>query len=102
MKLTFDQSKDEIARLAKYFAANRDAFLAPGYKETHCRQEFIAFVRHILEPRQRLASARSQAVRDLYHRQIAATDSQIDALIYELYGLTEDEINVVGDSSGAN
>jgi hypothetical protein len=41
MNLTFDQSKDQIARLAKYFAANRDAFHGPGYKETHCRQEFI-------------------------------------------------------------
>jgi hypothetical protein len=28
-------------------------------------------------------------------RQIAATDKQIDALVYELYGLTEDEIRIV-------
>lgn len=28
-------------------------------------------------------------------RQIDATDSQIDALVYELYGLTEEEINIV-------
>ena len=41
MTKTFGQSRDEIARLVKYFAQNRDAFLAPGYKETHCRQEFI-------------------------------------------------------------
>jgi len=28
-------------------------------------------------------------------RQIAATDKSIDALVYELYGLTEDEIRIV-------
>ena len=28
-------------------------------------------------------------------RQIEATDEQIDALVYELYGLTEEEIGIV-------
>ncbi len=28
-------------------------------------------------------------------RQIAATDQQIDALVYELYGLTKEEIRIV-------
>jgi hypothetical protein len=28
-------------------------------------------------------------------RQIAATDSQIDRLVYELYGLAEDQIRIV-------
>jgi hypothetical protein len=28
-------------------------------------------------------------------RQIAATDSQIDRVVYDLYGLTEDEIKIV-------
>ena len=28
-------------------------------------------------------------------RQIAATDTQIDRLVYDLYGLTEDEIKIV-------
>ena len=28
-------------------------------------------------------------------RQIAATDTQIDRLVYDLYGLTGDEINIV-------
>ncbi|MDZ7764234.1 MAG: hypothetical protein U5K00_07370 [Melioribacteraceae bacterium] len=31
-------------------------------------------------------------------RQIAATDKQIDRLVYELYGLTEDEIKIVEES----
>ena len=34
-------------------------------------------------------------------RQIEATDRQIDALVYELYGLTGEEIGIIGDSSNA-
>lgn len=34
-------------------------------------------------------------IRKLVERQIAATDRQIDRLVYELYGLTEEEIAVV-------
>ena len=35
------------------------------------------------------------ADKELYQRQIQATDRRIDALVYELYGLTEEEIAVV-------
>ena len=31
----------------------------------------------------------------MYQRQIEATDRQIDALVYELYGLTEEEIKII-------
>jgi hypothetical protein len=41
MSKTFDQGKDEIAKLCRYFAANRQAFLAPGIKEAHVRQSLI-------------------------------------------------------------
>jgi type I restriction-modification system DNA methylase subunit len=41
MSFTFDQSKDEIARLVKHFETNKNSYLAPGYKEAHARQEFI-------------------------------------------------------------
>jgi len=35
------------------------------------------------------------ADRTLYQRQIEATNRQIDALVYKLYGLTEEEIAIV-------
>ncbi len=41
MKKTFDQAKDDIAKLSRYFATNRQAFLAPGVKEAHVRQSLI-------------------------------------------------------------
>ena len=33
--------------------------------------------------------------KELYERQIKIVDAQIDRLVYDLYGLTEDEIEVV-------
>jgi len=35
------------------------------------------------------------ADKELLQRQIGATDQEIDALVYELYGLTEEEIALV-------
>jgi len=41
MSKTFDQGKDEIAKLCQYFATNSQAFHAPGVKEAHVRQSLI-------------------------------------------------------------
>ncbi|HLA86233.1 MAG TPA: hypothetical protein VJL29_15705 [Thermoguttaceae bacterium] len=41
MTKTFDQGKEEIARLCQHFATNRQVFLAPGMKEAHVRQMLI-------------------------------------------------------------
>jgi hypothetical protein len=41
MSKTFDQGKEEVARLCQYFATNRQAFHAPGVKEAHVRQSLI-------------------------------------------------------------
>jgi len=38
---------------------------------------------------------RNAPVRPVLQRQIDLTDRQIDALVYELYGLTEEEIRLV-------
>jgi hypothetical protein len=44
----------------------------------------------------KLASEGTPHVKIVPQRQIEATDRQIDALVYELYGLTAEEIAVVG------
>ena len=41
MSKTFDQGKEEVAKLCRYFATNRQAFLASGVKEAHVRQSLI-------------------------------------------------------------
>jgi hypothetical protein len=41
------------------------------------------------------ALAKDAGAQATVHRQIAATDAQIDRLVYDLYGLTEEEISIV-------
>jgi len=41
MSKTIDQGKEEVAKLCRYFATNRQAFIAPGVKEAHVRQSLI-------------------------------------------------------------
>jgi hypothetical protein len=45
------------------------------------------------------AAALTRPDKKLYRRQIEATDAEIDALVYELYGLTEEEMIVEGRSA---
>ncbi len=40
-------------------------------------------------------AAQSDADKDFYGHRCAGLDRQIDALVYELYGLTADEIKIV-------
>ncbi len=55
----------------------------------------VALVTQMLDLYKRLPAAQTAHDRELGQRQIDATDAQIDALVYELYGLTEDEINLI-------
>lgn len=52
-------------------------------------------VREMLDLQKRLANAKTTHEKTLLQRQIASTDHQIDQLVYELYGLTEEEIKIV-------
>ncbi len=45
--------------------------------------------------RKQLAAAKIPGDKTRIQRQIATTDKQIDKLVYELYGLTEEEIRIV-------
>jgi hypothetical protein len=49
----------------------------------------------MLELHKRLHDAGSDSEREVLQRQIEATDRQIDTLVYELYGLTAEEVAVV-------
>jgi hypothetical protein len=49
----------------------------------------------LLDLHKKLAAATIPADKKLYQRQIEATNAEIDALVYELYGLTEEEIGIV-------
>ena len=47
-----------------------------------------------------LAAAKTGHDKTAIQRQIDATDRQIHRLVYELYGLTEDEIKIVEEATG--
>ena len=49
----------------------------------------------MLALQQSLAAAKTPPEQTALERQIAATDQQIDRLVYQLYGLTDDEIKLV-------
>jgi type I restriction-modification system DNA methylase subunit len=65
----------------------------PENKHRHDRM--VQLVDSMLELHKHKAAATTQVVLDQIQRQIEVTDRQIDALVYELYGLTEDEIAIV-------
>jgi len=57
--------------------------------------QVVKFVELILELQKRLSAARTPQERISLQRQITAADAQIDRLVYELYGLTGEEIEIV-------
>jgi hypothetical protein len=62
----------------------------------------VALVEEMLRAQKEHAEAEAHK-EDRRHdlaRQIDATDAQIDALVYELYGLTEEEIAIVEGAGG--
>jgi len=62
--------------------------------------KMVALVERMLALHHELAAATVPTDKQLYQRQIEAIDRQIDALVYELYGLTEEEIEIVEDATG--
>ncbi len=55
----------------------------------------VVLVEQMLATQKQLAAARSDADKDFYGHKCAGLDRQIDALVYELYDLTPDEIKIV-------
>ena len=57
--------------------------------------KMVAFVEEMQALHKRLAAAKSDADKQRLQRAIKVTDMNIDALVYELYGLTDEEIKIV-------
>ncbi len=68
-------------------------------KAAHDRM--VKLVEQMLELHKQLAAARTPQEQTALERQIAATDTQIDRLVYDLYGLTADEIDIVEGTAEA-
>jgi len=68
-------------------------FNNPAEKSQH--EKMVALVSQMLELHKSKAGAKTQSEVDVYERQIKSVDEAIDRLVYELYGLTPEEINIV-------
>jgi hypothetical protein len=55
----------------------------------------VSLVDSMLSLHKQLSTAKSESQKTVIQRQIDATDAQIDRLVYDLYGLTDDEIAIV-------
>jgi hypothetical protein len=86
-----------------YFAANKQYieqlpirrinFSDPADNARH--DKMVTLVDSMLGLHTQLAAAKSAAQKAIMQRQIDATDAEIDRLVYDLYGLTAEEIAVV-------
>ena len=65
----------------------------PSDLATHDR--IVALVEKMLDLHKQRAAVKTPHEQTALDRQISATDAQIDRLVYDLYGLTEDEIKLV-------
>ena len=55
----------------------------------------VSLVTQMLDLNKKLQDATLDHEKTLLQRQIEATDAAIDKLVYELYGLTDEEIKIV-------
>src|ERR1019366_7008573 len=65
----------------------------PTDKSRH--DQMVKLVEQMLALHQSLATAKTPQEKTSLERQIPATDQQIDRLVYDLYGLTDEEITIV-------
>jgi hypothetical protein len=67
--------------------------------EKACHDQMAQLVERMLDLQKRLPSARTSNDKIVIQRQIDTTDRQIDRLVYNLYGLTEDEVQIVEEAT---
>ena len=65
------------------------------FKACHDKMVSLVASRRMLMLHESLASAHNPQEADRLTREVESVDKSIDGLVYELYGLTEDEIKIV-------
>lgn len=83
--------------------ANSEAIRAINFSDATDKarhDRMVGLVEGMLEMHKDLAETKTEHEREVIQRQIDATDKEIDKLVYELYGLTEEEIGIVEREGG--
>ncbi len=83
----------------KIVIKNLREFPFPAQADCALSRRIINHVADMLSLHNRLAEEKNPNRREQLEREITATDRQIDNLVYELYGLTDDEISIVEDAT---
>ena len=84
----------------RFFAQYVERFpvRSPTDSDKGCHDRIVELVERMLDLHKRLHEVRTEHDKNVLRRQIAATDDEIDRLVYELYGLTEREIKIVEET----
>jgi hypothetical protein len=67
-------------------------------EEVAQHDKLVGLVENMLELQKKYHDVRMDQDKELYERQIKIVDAQIDRRVYDLYGLTEEEIRVVEEA----
>ena len=67
-------------------------------KEKFLKDKIVKFVDQMLDLHERLNRANTDSEKIMLKRQIGSTDQQIDEIVYNLYGLTKKEIEIIEKS----
>ena len=67
----------------------------------HGREKMVKLVERMLTLHQQLTKAKTPHAQTSLQAQIDAADRQIDQIVYELYGLTAEEIRIVEEGTKA-
>ncbi len=92
---------EALAEIKKYHVAQLPIhtidFSDPEDAARH--EKMVGLVGRMLELHEKLTEAKIERERTVIGHQISATDRQIDSLVYELYGLTDEEIQIVEEAT---
>ena len=68
-------------------------FSDPGEKTGH--HDVVSKVEKMLDAKKHLTEAKTDRDKTYYENRCTALDRQIDHLVYDLYGLTEEEVGII-------
>ena len=91
------QYTDVVPKMVRSLPLRIIDFADKADKARH--DKMVLLVEQMLATKPQLARAQSDKDKDFYENKCAALDRQIDALVYELYALTADEIKIVEGST---
>lgn len=84
---------DVLPQMVRALPIRMINFSDPAEKSHH--DQMVNLVETMLDLHEKLAAAKTEQDQTPIKRQIEVTDKQIDELVYELYGLTEEEKKIV-------